>query len=499
MKLSPISVPYRAIQRATSILVLAFFVGGAAANRITGGRVVVAAIAVGAVVALIAYELAYYNRFTYELTRDTFDIHSGVISRREREIPYRRIQNVDIAQNVIQRALGIAAVGFETAGGSRTEGSIRFVSIAEARRLQREIQRRKRGTRDAGQPEPGAEEEELYAITPVELGLVGALSFDARIVGAVGVLVPGSASVLMPALADPVSFVLTAVGIVLIIGLLFASWLLGIAVAVVNYYGFTLTRSEDELRYERGLFRRYSGSIPVSKIQTVTIEDNPLKRAFNYATLTVETAGYAPGQGSDGGSQAAVPIARRDRVFGLAADIGSFGEPAFRRPPKRVRRRYVVRYSIGIALLTTVAYAANLYIPFALPWFGIPGLAALVPPAAHLKWKHRGYWLGPEHVVTRNGFWTRTIKVVPYYRIQTVIDTRSIFQRRWGLATLLIDTAGTLSLLGHDAAAVDIRRDEAVELRETLNTRLRESLSGSHEETPAVKRFGSGTSRVDPG
>jgi len=68
-----------------------------------------------------------------------------VISRREREIPYRRSRtNVDVSRSVIQRALGVAAVDLETAGGgSSTEGSIRFVTPDEATRLQREVQRRK--------------------------------------------------------------------------------------------------------------------------------------------------------------------------------------------------------------------------------------------------------------------------------------------------------------------------------------------------------------------
>jgi len=66
-------------------------------------------------------------------------------------------------------------------------------------------------------------------------------------------------------------------------------------VAFSNYYGFRLSRAGDELRYERGLFRRYSGSIPTEKVQALRIADNPAaKRALGYASLSIETAGYAP-------------------------------------------------------------------------------------------------------------------------------------------------------------------------------------------------------------
>ena len=489
MKLSPITVPYRAIQRASSVLVLAAIAIGSDMSGMMGGSAAVVGLAAAAVLATTAYELAYYRRFEYHLAEDTLDIRSGVFARRERELPYRRIQNVDVTRNAVARLLGIAAVDLETAGGSRTEGSIRYVSTLEADRLRAEIRARKRGA-DGRTTPPGSEgaddEEELYAITPAELGLVGALSFDARVVGALTLLGPGSVPFLSGGGFDPVSVVL-AMGGVLVAGLLLGAWALGIAVAVVNYYGFRLTRTEDELRYERGLFRRYSGSIPLSKVQAVRIGDNPLKRRFGYATLSVETAGYAPGSGRDRGSQVAVPIARRARIDALSAEIEPVREVAFERPPARVRRRYTVRYLIVVGALVAAAFAVDRVTGIGLPWYAPAGLAVLTPAAAHLAWRHRGYWLGPDHVVTRNGFWSRSTTVVPHYRIQTVIDSRTVFQRRYGVATVVVDTAGSYSLVGQTAAAVDLEVGDAVALREALADRLQASLAGRRGRPGALE------------
>ena len=499
MKLAPQSVPYRALQKVSGIAVVLFFVVN---NNPAWG--VAAATGVGAAVLLVAigYEIAYYNRFDYELTDDTLDISSGVVSRREREIPYRRIQNVDVSRGVIQRAIGVAAVDLETAGGSSTEGSIRFVTPDEATRLQREVQRRKspkpggaahesgsepgsvtgtegedgsrygrRGT--AGPGEAGPEEAELFAISPSELALVGALSFDGRLIGLLAFLSSGSVPVLSSFVPNASAVALTATAIVGVGALFLVSWVLGAAVAFSNYYGFRLARADDELRYERGLFRRYSGSIPTEKVQALRIADNPAKRALGYASLSIETAGYAPGQGGEQGSQAAVPLATTDRVFRLAREVESFGDPQFNRPPRRIRWRYAFRYAILIGVLVGVAFGANWYFEVGAPWYAPAALLLAVPPAAHYKWKHRGYWLGENHLLTRNGFWSRTVTVVPYYRIQNVIDARTVFQRRWDVATIVADTAGSSSIAGNDAAAVDFATDEAVALRETLRERLR--------------------------
>jgi putative membrane protein len=268
---------------------------------------------------------------------------------------------------------------------------------------------------------------------------------------------------------------------------------------VLNYYDFRLSRTRDELQYERGLVRRFDGSIPLEKIQTLTIRDNPLKRAFGYATLFIETAGYAPGQGQSRGSEAAVPLARRDRVFALANDIEPFGDVTFERPPRRVRRRYAARYLIVLGVVTAAAWGLSAASGRAFPWYGPLVLVPAVPVAAHLKWRHRGYWLGPDHVVTRNGVLRRETKVVPYDRVQTVIDTRSPFQRRWRLATVTADTAGSLSIVNQDAAAVDVDEERADYLRTELAERTRVAVARRREERRERRREALGVPSPEAG
>ena len=519
--LSPLSVPYRVAQRGGGIAVsLAFAVSGGFDLPGIGpaGPLLLFAIAGVGALALIGYETAYVRRFTYELGDDTLDIESGVVSRRSREIPIRRIQNVDISRNIVQRPLGLAVVSFETAGGGDTEATLRFVSFEEAKRLQATLGRLKRSgaeptdgdpddgggdddvRRDADSTDPADRAEgssgnrfdappvtELFALNRTELALVGALSIDFRVPGVLFLIVSTVGSTIIPTYLTATSgAAFVAAAAVVLVGIALLSWVVGAAAAIAQYYDFRLVRSGDELQYERGLFQRYDGSIPFDKLQTLTIEDTPLKRYFGYATLLIETAGYAPGQSSGGGrgSEAAVPLAERDRVFELANAIDAFGDPEPRRPPKRVRRRYAVRYLIVVGVLTGVVFGADQFVaqmsalgglPF--PWFLPLAIVPIVPFAAHLKWVHRGYWLGESHVVTRNGVWKRQAKVVPYSRIQTIIDTRTLFQRRWRLATVTIDTAGSLSITGGDAAAVDIDEEIADELRAELDERLREALA----------------------
>ncbi|ELY69351.1 hypothetical protein C489_05338 [Natrinema versiforme JCM 10478] len=492
-------------------------------------------------VAGVGYGLAYYYRFTYAITDDTFDVTSGVFSQRSREIPYGRIQNVDVARGVLQRVLGLAVVSIETAGGGETEATLRFVSEAEANRLQRDIRRRtaavKQRRREADSAEAGAgtatdtgtdsdpspgssparaddttaaasepgqtpsadrtreetqyadsRRKQLFALEPRELLLYSLSSF--RPAAGAGLLF------LFAVASDPILDYLIAVaqpfggpaalesgsvgsyGILTLVSMINAiavTYVLNAGYTFIAYYDFQLGRADEDFVYERGLFQRYSGSVPADKIQAVTITDNPLQRLLGYAGLWVETAGYGPE--SSGGSQSAVPLADTSRIRRFAENLTGVEPPQFRRPPTLARRRYLVRYAIVAAVIVAIAFGLA-QVSALERWYVAAIVFAAVPPAAHLKYVHLGYFVGEDHLVIRTGFWKRRTTVIPYYRIQTVSTRRSIFQRRLGLASVAVDTASSRTFSWGTPTIYDIDLEDARRVhdrsRENLQVALRD-------------------------
>lgn len=485
MKLDRRTIPYRIVENGSRIVGIIIFSvvtssagSGSSGSGFFGLSVLVALLTVGMVITL-AWEYARFQRYSYDLTSDTFDIHSGVLSRRDREIPYERIQNVDISQNIVQRFLDIAEVRLETAGGSGTEAQLRYVSNSEASRLQEEISRRKRGT-EGEATETESEEDVLFELSDREHVILGIISADLRLLGVVTVAISAFAPQVASQLGPEFELVSVLGPAVALAGLLLF-WVASGVLQIFRYYGFRLTQRDDELRYERGLFQRYSGTVPLSKVQTVTLRENVLARALGYASLTIQTAGYAPGQ--DGSRvESAVPVARRDRALALARDVEPFDDVEFTRPPGRARMRYAVRYTLVVLGLTAVLRVAQ-FVTDALPRWYLPLAALLVVPlAAHLTWKHRGYYVTDDHVVTRRGFWRRNTMVVPYDRVQTVFSSQTVFQRRRDLGTVTIDTAGSGGLGGGDAVAVDIDAGVADRLREDVADRLQRALRARGRE-----------------
>ncbi|WP_459194132.1 PH domain-containing protein [Halosimplex sp. J119] len=512
-----LTVPYQIAQQGISIAIalIVFGVPGLSALFGSGQSLLAIGAALAVVLgaaAIVGYLVASYRRFEYELTADTFDIRSGVFSRRKREIPLRRIQNVDITQNVVQRVLGVAEVGLETAGGGQTEAQLRYVGADEAERLQSEISRLSRAV-DAADGETADTEAErfetIFEMSQRELAVLALVSVDLRIASflffGASIFAPSAASAFEPENIWEYGLGLESIlgailGPVAALAGIFVLALLSGVLNAARYYGFRLDRGDEELRYERGLLQKFRGTIPLSKVQTLTVRENVIARKLGYAALTIETAGYTPTGESDG-SQSAIPVAERDRVVGLARSLEAFDASGFERPPKRARLRYVFRYAIALGVIVGLLYLGSLATGYRLFWYVPLLLAPLVPVAAHLKWANRGYALGEEHVVTRDGFWVRKQKVVPYHRVQTVFTTQTIFQRRRDLATVTVDTAGSQSIIGDDASAIDIDVGTADEIRERVPDELYGALARRRaaSRTNGRDRGSAGVANGQPG
>ncbi|WP_455448878.1 PH domain-containing protein [Natrinema thermotolerans] len=465
-------------------------------------------------VAGVGYGIAYYYRFTYEVTASTFDVSSGVFARRSREIPYRRIQNVDLSQGLFERLFGLAVVSIETAGGGDTEATLRFVSEDEAERLRSEIRRLTAATGEStadpdsdqsASDEPTASERTrenhsssggaptlLFDLEVRELLLYAVTSFRwGAAVFPIAILVflggADSGPGLVPAFVidaarpfgGPDALEGAAVGPLLVLAAVTAvqwsvfTYVSSAIYTVANYYGFRLGRAGEDFVYERGLVQRYSGSIPVEKVQSVSVTENPLQRLVGYAGLRVETAGYGPDSGSS--NQSAVPLAGTDRVYRFAENLTGVETPEFRSPPRLARRRYFVRYSIVAAVIVAAAIGLSRVSTFD-RWYLTAVVFVAVPPAAHLKYVNLGYFVGADHLVIRSGFWNRQTTVIPYYRIQTVSTRRSVFQRRLGLASLAVDTASSRTFSWGSPTIYDIDLETAREIHDTGRERLQSAL-----------------------
>lgn len=105
---------------------------------------------------------------------------------------------------------------------------------------------------------------------------------------------------------------------------------------------------------------------------------------------------------------------------------------------------------------------------------GPPGLAVgpvllwaawLVGFAPSRRWRRRGFAFTGRELHVAHGWWTRVHTVVPVRRVQHVDLTQGPIERRHGLATLVLHTAGS----EHSrVAAPGLAREEAEAIRDAI-------------------------------
>ena len=468
MKLSKLSIPYRAVSSTAKLAVLLLF---SFTGSVEGVNLLIGAASVLVVLGLSTlYSYLYWKNFDFSFSEDSLKIHHGILRKNEREIPLSRVQNVDVTRNLIHRILGIAVVKLETAGGKTTEASLKYIDLEKSDEIKKTIREKKHEVSEKEEDEKEDGRELLYSIENSELLLLGATAVDERVILLLLGLLGFSASSFAPVLDEanvallPGLLLVGAVGLAVVFVTNFVS-------TITKYYDFKLYREKDSLEYERGLFNRSEGTIPLEKIQKLVVEDNPLKRAIDRTSLSIETAGRSQQTTAEEGPELAIPLARKKRIKKFTEKIGGLEEFKLQKIPSRGLRRYFSRYMIVSAVLSIAAYIALEQFNPLLPI----GLIILSGLAAYMKWIHKGYAETQDHFVARNGFWKRESVIVPYYRTQNVIQSDTVTQRLWDLSTVTVDIAGS-SLIGGDAKAVDLDKTEARALAKRLHRKFQDSL-----------------------
>lgn len=385
----------------------------------------------GLLVAGAGYGTASWLCTKYWVEDDELRVDTGVVNRQSRRIRIDRLQGVDIVQPLIARLFGLAELRMDVAGGGRAEGSLAFLSLREANELRAVLLRRRDQVRGADDGADGGAVDGAGADSieggppPRELAKVdpGMLVVSMLLTGETfGFLLSGAAFLVVVAVGGSVaagSSILPAV-----LGFaLFQARRLG------AFYRFTVSAIPAGIQIRRGLFELSTQTIAVHRVQGVVLVEPLLWRRFGWARLDVSVAGYES-SGDDGNkpSQSTVlPVARRPAAVQLA--------------------RYLLR---GLD----------------------PESVEMTPPPRRARWitpvwrRFMAAGTGDSVVASRGGLLSRRTHVVPHARVQSLRLHQGPWQRRLGLAEVLVDSpAGAVRVRArhrdeHEARAMLEREGE---------------------------------------
>jgi len=90
-----------------------------------------------------------YETLRYKFEDDGMSMSWGILFRHEIHLTYRRIQDIHLSRNLIQRWLGLATLSIQTASGSASP-EMAIEGILEAEQLRDYLYSRMRGARGLG-------------------------------------------------------------------------------------------------------------------------------------------------------------------------------------------------------------------------------------------------------------------------------------------------------------------------------------------------------------
>jgi putative membrane protein len=456
----------------------------------------------GAVYGLVALPaiVLQYLRFSYRITPQQIVIQSGVFNRQNRSIPIERVQNVEIERQLLARLLGLAKVRVETAGSASTEASIEYVSRQQAAKIRAAVRAFQRAADPdqaprrlsaARSPEAGAKTdakadaegnaspETLFSMSLRHVLLAGAFRFSlfylALIFSVLQFVDPETLTNWLLLSQDRIdtvvdamyqSPVLTALGTVVVAALL--GWLSGILITLNRYYGFTLWMEGGKLRKRHGLFTVTEGTIPLAKVQVLIVQTTPLMRLFGWYTLEVQTMGLNTDQQ---GQRVVAPFAQWETVMQLASRVRPMQVPdTFESvSPLTIRRYFLRRLGVLLAVMAPAVYfwPRDWWAPYdvALPWWSLLAIPAL-GIAAYLHYYYHRFAIHHDGLYVRRGVLRHYLWMIPINRYQVVYAADSLLQRRLGLKTLFVDTAGASAFAYPEV--IDVEADTADTAVDTL-------------------------------
>lgn len=448
---------------------IALFIGVGLSLRSQSGLILMTGIA-GLLLGILGYRILQWVRISYEAGNGTVTLRSGILSRIERVVPVERIQNVNTIATPIDRIFGTLQLAIETAGtGERL--TLETLSGTQADALQRwiDLERGGAGATDAGTTASLAPVAEvLHVMSGRDLLVAGLTS------GRVGPALALIAAVfrfgtdILPERYwnrlpfDPGDVTVTSIALLLVLAAVIA-WTLSVLSAVIAYWQFTLSRVEDALTITAGLLDRRQVTIPLGRIQAISIVEGPLRQPFGYAAVMIENASRYAGEVEGAGSQTLVPLIRRSAIPALLETAA----PEFREDPglplhslpRRALRRYLIASGRSGVLIMVATLVLFWVLPRS-PWWYALGLLPILPILVlygYLEFHDAGWAIdGDERVTIRRRSIDRITTIAPRRRVQTRSLSQSLFQRRADLATLVVRLAGrsargTMALVHLDA------------------------------------------------
>lgn len=410
---------------------------------------------------VFVFAVISFFRYYFYIDQDELIVVKGVFKRSRTNIPFQRIQTINIEQSILHQILQVAKLEVDTAGSKGTEFSFSALEMAKAEALRNIVLDRKAMTR-AVLPSQTIEKEPLIRQTRerilhlsfselIRIGttqnhlrsLLIILAFFLTLYNQVEDFGVETGEVVDQINQEMIYFGKIAI-IVMSVMSIIVSFLFSIIRTIIRYYDFTLSRTADGFNIVSGLFTKKQISAKDHKIQYISWSDNPLKRILGIYDVHLKQASSSEVRDTRSISIPGCNIENINRIksYYISSDhwikLKNF----------KISGKIILFRWLYFGLLPALLLMAVLLLTNQLSYVFIPTIWPFVTYLAyrvnHKKWN---FALNDEMIFIQHGIFGNYFKALRLYKIQSIALRQSIYQRKHRLANVVIYTAsGQISI-----------------------------------------------------
>ncbi|MCX7746126.1 MAG: PH domain-containing protein [Clostridia bacterium] len=400
------------------------------------------------VLLIMIYEAAKWYKKVFSIGNSAIFVKEGVFFVKQREVPFSKIQTINLSQNIKNRIFKTSTLKVDTGNASIGSAAevILVLRIKDAEILKESIVSPSdtaaniRHLQESPLPIPAS----LYKVTKKDLVLIGltsngifaGIAFLGSLYALLDDLFESLFSKIIDSLSSFVSFIswesmplssILFLSVMLFILYLLFSLSLSLIGGFIKYYGFTAKREGDTLIINYGLLENKKYILQIKKIKAVYIKQNPLRQLFGLKAFYVESVGYGNEKGE---SSLLYPILHNSKEKEILSSLlpeFSYKENEVIRVPKRSLPRFITSSSllpliliIFVSLILDYGFLGF----FILPFFVLMGCleyrnSAICWNSTLLCIKHKGFF--------------KTTSLIMVNGVQSVSESSNYFHRKKNL------------------------------------------------------------------
>ena len=402
--------------------------------------------------AVLAYIKYYYFNYKFDFDKSAFIIRKGFLKKTNLSIPFEKIQQININQNLIHKIFNLYEIQMDTAGSKSTEVDIKAVSklIAQDFKIIAEQIKKLSDLEIDNTSVEGKEKSfEIDFITLVKTGLTTRYFETFSLIG--GGLFLGvqfmedlkrnytSEAINLIGKVDYNLGVISLIALLIILTVLITN----LISTLIKYYRYKAIRKSEKLEINYGLIQTKSVLISPIKVQQFQTTQNWLQKIMGIIDVKINQAS-SQRISRNNKKNIAVPgctYNQKQILFEFIFDKKINNEFII----KPNIRKFIINFSFLSLTPSLIMGIVYMKFNFFEHFYWLMSIGSYFIISLFMCWrfyKNNTLFISKSFIRLQSGFWDIKTKYIEQFKIQSVIISQPLWYKSSNLGDIIIFTAG---------------------------------------------------------